>query len=535
MLTEENLREKNLVRYAVRLRSFLMQGREVTWWFLLCLCSLIASAFFVSSWNLSINIQDEGYLWYGTQQVSKGMIPVRDFESYDPLRYYVIAAVQYIVHDTSIWSVRLTSAIVSAVSVFITLLLINKHSKQKFSVILLIIVAITSYLWMFPSHKVYDILASLLVLLGLGYWIDRSNLRAAFLIGFLCAVAAQINRNHGLYGAVSTVCVLVWIIRQREQHWRDILQQIVLIGAGCLTGLLPFVSMVLLVPGFGDAYIKYQVMYFVEVNATNLYKPIPWPWNVNLSNRSWGSVTSQLLIGTFFCFVILATLVGWTLLVWHWYKKQTQRINPYFVASAVLVPIYAHHIFSRADLGHLTQGFMPVLLMTTFFLRERVTLRWNTVFLVFTVARLFVMIPVHPLYVCRNDACPSITVNGVMYQGNRQITTNISNIVDVIVQKNAQTSFAIVHYSPGIYALLNATSPIYFSYNVYAQPTDEEQVQIAQLEQKRIQLVLVDTAKVDGRQDLGFARTSPLTYAYIRSTYTYAGKISTYEVYERIP
>lgn len=535
MYIEENLRGKNQVRYARRFLSFVMRGRDYTWWFLLCLSSLIAGVFFITSWNLSINIQDEGYLWYGTQQVSKGLIPVRDFESYDPLRYYFIAAVQFVVQDTSIWSVRLTSALVSAVCVFIALQLINKNSKQQFSLIPLIIMAVATYLWMFPSHKVYDILASLLILLGLGNWINRSNLRAAFIVGLVCAVAAQINRNHGLYGAVSTVCVLVWIIRQRNLHWRDALQHILLIAAGCVTGLLPFVSMILFVPGFGDAYLKYQVLYFIEVNATNLSKPIPWPWNVNFTGRSWVSIWSQILVGAFFCYVILTALFGWTLVVWHWYKKQTQRLNPYFVASAVLIPIYAHHIFSRADLGHLTQGFMPVLLMTTFFLREHTTLRWNAVFVVFTVARLLVMIPVHPLYLCRNDACPSITVNGVVYQGNRQITTQVSNVVDVIVQKNAQESFAIVPYSPGIYALLSATSPIYFSYNVYAQSTDEEQIQIAQLEQKRIRLILVDTSKVDGRQDLGFARTSPLTYAYIRSSYSSAGKTSTYEVYERNP
>jgi hypothetical protein len=527
--------QKNYALFDGRLRSFITKDNEYTWWFLVLLSCLVVGSFFVFSWNLTINIQDEGYLWYGTQQVNAGLIPVRDFESYDPLRYYFISAVQFIVQDTSIWSVRLTSALISALCVFLVLQVLTKNIKQQFSIVALIIVAISSSLWMYPTHKVYDILASLLILCSLGYWIDRSSLRTAFVVGLLCAVAAQINRNHGLYAAVGTLCVLVWIIRHRELHWKAALQHLLFIAMGCAIGLLPFVSLMLFVPGFGDAFLKYQVLYFLEVNATNLYKPIPWPWTVTVTGRSWVPIGSQFLIGVLFCFVILAGIVSWIILAWRWYTKQTHRLNPYFVASAVLVPVYAHHVFSRADLGHLTQGFMPVLLLATLFLREHKTIGWNSVFIAFVVARLLVMIPVHPLYICRNNACPSITIQGVTYQGNRQITTRVENIVSVIEQNNATNSFAIVPYSPGIYALLQATSPIYFSYNVYAQTRDEEQKQILQLEQKRVKLVLVDLSRVDGRKDLGFQRTSPLTYAFILSAYTYAGKTSNYEVYLRNP
>jgi hypothetical protein len=66
---------------------------------------------FLFSYNVDINLADEGYLWYGTWRTSLGEVPMRDFQSYDPGRYYWSA----------IWSKMFGSGIISlriAISLF---------------------------------------------------------------------------------------------------------------------------------------------------------------------------------------------------------------------------------------------------------------------------------------------------------------------------------------------------------------------------------------------------------------------------------
>ncbi len=54
----------------------------------LLLASALVTASFVLQGNISLDLADEGFLWNGTLRIGQGKIPIRDYKSYDPGRFY---------------------------------------------------------------------------------------------------------------------------------------------------------------------------------------------------------------------------------------------------------------------------------------------------------------------------------------------------------------------------------------------------------------------------------------------------------------
>jgi len=52
------------------------------------LAFVLVAVSFLAVARAKIDLRDEGYLWYGAIAVAKGQVPMRDFQSYDPGRYY---------------------------------------------------------------------------------------------------------------------------------------------------------------------------------------------------------------------------------------------------------------------------------------------------------------------------------------------------------------------------------------------------------------------------------------------------------------
>ena len=87
----------------------------------LALAVLFAAAFQLLLGHTYLGLVDEGFQWYGVLRVREGEVPMRDFQAYDPGRYYWCALWSF-VFGRGIVGVRAAGAVFQALGLFCGLL-----------------------------------------------------------------------------------------------------------------------------------------------------------------------------------------------------------------------------------------------------------------------------------------------------------------------------------------------------------------------------------------------------------------------------
>lgn len=471
---------------------------------------------FVWQGHIGFNLWDEGYLWYGVQRVLLGEVPIRDFMSYDPGRYYWSATFLSLWGDNGIMALRFTVAIFQALGLFVGVWLIaNTNNKQN--VFYLLISALILVLWMFPRHKLFDISISLFLIGSLSYLIRNPNIKGYLFAGFCVGLVAVFGRNHGVYSVVGSLGVMTWLAIKRE-HNINYIKGLALWILGVVLGYLPILLMLVLVTGFADAFLE-SIKFLFEVKSTNLPLPIPWPWLVDYKSLAFKDTVKFIITGLFFIAIAVYGLIGfvWVLLQ----KWQNKHVPPAIVATIFLALPYMHYAYSRADVGHLAQGIFPLLMGSLLWLSlQKNVIKWSLICVLCTCS-LLVVSNSHSGWTCfKQKNCTTLEV----LNSKLLVTKSVAKDVELLRLLSAKytpngESFLATPFWPGAYALLERKSPMWEIYALFPRNNNFENFEIERIKKADPKFVVIYNLALDGRDELKFSETHPLIYKYINQEF----------------
>src|SRR5436305_1198625 len=149
------LQRENVSQAAIQKPPIQLRSRT---WLNICEAVLLGAAVsltvFALQWRYGFLWSDEGWLWYISQRTALGQVPLRDFFSYDPGRYYWSAVVFKLSGSSGLYQQILADYLFAIVGVAIACFVMIRaglHRSWRIAILLLLGVVIG-----FPRHKIYE-------------------------------------------------------------------------------------------------------------------------------------------------------------------------------------------------------------------------------------------------------------------------------------------------------------------------------------------------------------------------------------------
>jgi hypothetical protein len=477
---------------------------------------VIALATFLIERHWGFGLADESYLWYGAQRLLCGEVPMRDFMSYDIGRYLLAGAWMRLEGSSGILALRNLLGLVTVGGVTLaTALVARSWGWQLRHAIPVALTALLFSLWMGPRHKVFDVAASIVLVAGICWMLSNPRPTRFFAMGVLVGLLAVLGRNHGVYAVVACGLALLWLARHGAlPHWKRALGMLL---AGLVVGYAPVWIGMLVIPGFASSmWLSVRLMFYQ--GSTNLPLPIPWPWKILAATPF---DIGSLLVGCFLLGLLVFDALG-MLLIWR--QKRDLLMPPLFVAAVCVSIPYTHFAFSRADISHLSQGAMPMLIGL---LACHGSSRWHTVRrwivpLVMLVLSLPPALRLHPRYDAWMYGGPwrrtSIGKDQLMLSPADAAAVDLLNRLHD--SRHMQGPIFVAPLWPGAYVLYAQRSPVWEIYPLVPRPAAFQQKEIARLQAAKISLAIVLDVAVDGRPALRFRNNHALVFSYLQRCLT---------------
>lgn len=487
---------------------------------LFAISMLVAFAEFLIQGAKGFDLWDDGFLWYGVQRVGMGEVPILDFMAYDPARYYLTAAVMKLLNMDGLLGLRFVVTLVQGIGLFVSLLMLYKTSngKRLQDFVFLFVSLVVLAFWMFPYYKIFDIVASIFVIYALCILIERPASARCLMAGIIIGVAGLMGRNHALYGTVSVVAVMMWLMLTHKSLV-GFVRGTIQITLGVIIGLSPIIVLAFFNHEFAISYFE-GLIYTFKIKSTNLALPIPWPWQASFNATvPIGDSIRAVLVGLGFISLIAFGLLT---IVWALFAgKREKSVPPVIVSCGFLALPYAHYAFSRADVAHLALGIFPMLIgCLAAIINSNYKIKFTLLALI-AASTIWVMHVYHPAWQCYAMInCDPVEISGSKIYVAPSTKQDINLLRQLDAEYNPEGgAFLATPFWPGAYALLERKSPIWEIYALLPQSDVFQAKEIEQIKRANVQFVVIVDIPLDGREDLRYKNSRALVYDYIVNNY----------------
>ncbi len=480
--------------------------------------------------RLGFNLADGGFLWYGTMHTALGEVPMRDFQSYDPGRYYWGALWIKILGDGGILSVRFNYAAFQFIGIVLGLSILRQRVLKSWWA--LAAAGLVIWMWIGVYESVIMISAIYFAVL----LIERPSNFRHFIAGVFVGLAAFFGRNNGLYCAVafSALILFIWLRIDR----RKLPVRLCLWLLGVIIGYLPMLVMIALIPGFLHAVIE-GITFNLYV-ARRLPLAVPWPWRPDYSHLSWEWSALAFGYGMLYLLVPISYVVGIVHLLTT--KRDLQR-KTVLIACVFVGLAFLDYTFSRASFAYMATTIQPALigliaLPAAFNQRYKKVLTIGAWTFILLVSRATAWTGKWSTYVGPLKAMVHAKVVE-RYHGDYDLAyreygfvrtdiggddlwidtataKTIDDVKNLVSQKLAPNEDVLIApIWPGFYQILHKKSPVWEIYFLFPQPRGKQEEMIADLERKNVNWAIICNWPLDGRDDLRFSNTHAYMWQYL--------------------
>lgn len=465
-------------------------------------------ALYLLQGRIDIPNADEGQLWYGAIQTADGQVPIRDFQAYNPGRYYW-TALWLKGLGTGIMSFRFALLLFQAVGVFFGLLAARKMTANRLHLTLF---ALLLALWSIQRYRVFEFSWTLIAVYA-AFWLLESPVpRRVFASGVFVGFSLFMGQNLGLYSFCSFLAVLLFIrskgrkapFLERWGNWT----------LGILAGCAPLLLMMLFVKGFIRSYLEFFQGFWL-LKATNVTLPIPWPWTMTYQGLSLAATLSQFLSGILFLMVPLL----YAYFLYQAAKTKGLPAGPrgLLLASACVGVFTMHYAFSRADWEHQAASFTPFLFAALAWVSIKKKGSFTAILGLFLLTLLAVGPQSYFYYQASQpkDAFLSLPIGSDRLWVPRRTAYFIGNLERTLKEKmGPNESILIAPLACNLYPLFHLKSPLVELYFTLPASEEKQREQIEALEAGKVDWLLISDFALEGREEHRLSGTHPLLWGY---------------------